>query len=435
VRIGCRMLAGVAITALTGLAFPGWATAATVTGGSVHQGSSRSRVGAAATSSTDPLTVANAGVTSLAAQSTSTYYGYGVAVNTGCGNSPSFVCFSMPGLGSFTTSPGSPLAPGQVYQNPTLTVTVAGQTCGEFQATGGGYTSAMVVDQFVFNQGTIGSFAVQYVCSNAQIVISGTIAYRMVNSTPNQGYYLYDQFGDLGNFGNDGYLSYLPGPSYFSLNRPIVGMATTPDGGGYWMTGGDGGVFAVGDAAFYGSTGNIHLNKPVVGMAATPDGKGYWFVASDGGIFTFGDAKFYGSLGAVHLNQPVVGMAATPDGKGYWLVAADGGIFAFGDAAFYGSTGNIHLNQPVVGMAPTPDGRGYWFVASDGGIFTFGDAKFFGSTGAVRLTRPITGMLPSPDGRGYLLAADDGGVFAFGDAQFDGSAGDLGLTGFVGLVR
>ena len=38
-----------------------------------------------------------------------------------------------------------------------------------------------------------------------------------------------------------------------------------------------------------------HLNKPIVGMAATPDGDGYWLVASDGGIFSFGDAAFYGS--------------------------------------------------------------------------------------------------------------------------------------------
>jgi hypothetical protein len=34
---------------------------------------------------------------------------------------------------------------------------------------------------------------------------------------------------------------------------------------------------------------------PIVGMAATPTGKGYWLVASDGGIFTFGDAVFFGS--------------------------------------------------------------------------------------------------------------------------------------------
>jgi hypothetical protein len=163
------------------------------------------------------------------------------------------------------------------------------------------------------------------------------------------------------------------------LNSPIVGMASTPDGKGYWNVAADGGIFAFGDAGFHGSTGAIHLNQPVVGMASTPDGKGYWLVASDGGIFAFGDAGFHGSTGAIHLNQPVVGMASTPDGKGYWLVASDGGIFAFGDAGFHGSTGAIHLNQPVVGMASARRGQGYWMVAADGGIFAFGDAGFFGS--------------------------------------------------------
>jgi hypothetical protein len=83
--------------------------------------------------------------------------------------------------------------------------------------------------------------------------------------------------------------------------------------------------------------GAMHLNKPIVGMATTPDGKGYWLVAADGGVFTYGDAPFYGSMGAMHLNKPIVGMATTPDGKGYWLVAADGGVFTFGDARFYGA--------------------------------------------------------------------------------------------------
>ncbi len=70
--------------------------------------------------------------------------------------------------------------------------------------------------------------------------------------------------------------------------------------------------------------------------SAAPGGSrsasGYWLVASDGGIFAFGDAAFYGSTGGMTLNKPIVGMAATPDGQGYWLVASDGGIFAFGDA-------------------------------------------------------------------------------------------------------
>ena len=80
-------------------------------------------------------------------------------------------------------------------------------------------------------------------------------------------------------------------------------------------------------------------------MAPTPDGHGYWLVASDGGIFAFGDAGFFGSTGAITLNKPIVGMAPTPDGAGYWLVASDGGVFNFGDAGFSGSTG---LTDPAV---------------------------------------------------------------------------------------
>ena len=108
-------------------------------------------------------------------------------------------------------------------------------------------------------------------------------------------------------------------------------------------------------AAFYGSEGGSHLNAPIVGMAASPSGHGYWMVASDGGIFSFGDAAFYGSEGGSHLNAPIVGMAASPSGHGYWMVASDGGIFSFGDAAFYGSEGGSHLNAPIVGMAASPE--------------------------------------------------------------------------------
>ena len=83
----------------------------------------------------------------------------------------------------------------------------------------------------------------------------------------------------------------------------------------------------------------MHLNQPIVGIASTPDGGGYWLVAKDGGVFAFGDAHFFGSTGGMYLNQPIVGIASTPDGGGYWLVAKDGGVFAFGDAHFFGSMG------------------------------------------------------------------------------------------------
>jgi hypothetical protein len=202
-----------------------------------------------------------------------------------------------------------------------------------------------------------------------------------------------------------------PALSGIHLADPIVSMASSPDGKGYWLVGSDGGVFAYGDAQFYGSTGAIHLNQPVVGIAATPDGQGYWLVASDGGVFTYGDAQFYGSTGAMHLNQPIIGIAATTDGEGYWLVASDGGVFTFGDATFYGSTGAIHLNKPIVGLTPSPSGQGYWLVASDGGVFTYGDAPFYGSLGGG--TQSVLGIVVSPPTAGYTLVTSDGGGSVF----------------------
>ena len=216
-----------------------------------------------------------------------------------------------------------------------------------------------------------------------------------------------------------------PAPHTVTSDHLIVASASGPTGGER-LVATDGGVFAFGSAGFFGSMGGTPLNRPVVGMADTPDGRGYWLVASDGGIFAFGDAGFYGSMGGTPLNRPVVGMAASRDGRGYWLVASDGGIFAFGDAGFYGSMGGTPLNRPVVGMAAAPDGRGYWSVASDGGIFAFGDAGFQGSTGALTLDSPMVGMSVDAVTGGYRMVAADGGVFCF-DAPFAGSA--VGLVG------
>jgi hypothetical protein len=209
-----------------------------------------------------------------------------------------------------------------------------------------------------------------------------------------------------------------------------VNPARTPSAksaSGYWVLGGDGGVFAFGGAGFYGSTGGQKLNQPIVGMAATPSGEGYWLVARDGGIFAYGDAGFFGSTGGIKLNKPIVGMAATASGLGYWLVASDGGIFAFGDAGFFGSTGAIKLNKPVNGMAPTKSGDGYWLVASDGGMFAFGDAAFFGAVPGLGIATTVVGMAPSKGGAGYWLLGADGGVFSFGDAPFKGSLPATGL--------
>lgn len=72
----------------------------------------------------------------------------------------------------------------------------------------------------------------------------------------------------------------------------------------------DGGVFALGDAWFYGFMGS-----PVVGTAAAPDSHGYWEVTSDGGLFTVGDAPLLGPAVGRALDAPIVGIAALVTGS------------------------------------------------------------------------------------------------------------------------
>jgi hypothetical protein len=87
------------------------------------------------------------------------------------------------------------------------------------------------------------------------------------------------------------------------------------------------------------------LNAPIVAVMTTPDDGGYWEVGADGGVFCFGNAQMFGSLAGTALSRPIVGACATQSGKGYTLVGADGGIFTFGDAANHGSI-------PGLGIAP-----------------------------------------------------------------------------------
>ena len=279
--------------------------------------------------------------------------------------------------------------------------------------------------------------------SPQQIPLDGT----GVPARPVQGYWLVGSDGGVFAFGAAHYYGSL---GNLKLNKPVVGMASTPDGKGYWLVASDGGIFTFGDAQYYGSTGNLVLNRPIVGMASSPDGRGYWLVASDGGIFAFGDAAFYGSVPGVLkpgqvLNKPIVAITKTPDGLGYLLIASDGGIFCFGDAHFWGSAANYHLVAPINGAVVTPAiptlpnvgaDSGYLLSAGDGGVFAFGNANFLGSAASLNLKKPIVGIDSTPDYGGYWQVADDGGTFAFGDAQFYGSTGDFIAThpDIVGLA-
>jgi sugar lactone lactonase YvrE len=197
---------------------------------------------------------------------------------------------------------------------------------------------------------------------------------------------------------------------------------------GYWLVGGDGGVFSYG-THFYGSTGNLTLNQPVFAITSTKDGKGYWFVARDGGVFSYGDAKYHGSVPSVGVHvTDIVGMAEDEATGGYWLVGRDGGVYAF-DAPFHGSVPELgdHVAD-IVGITATADGGGYDLVSSTGAVYSFGDARYHGGANTMaHLNAPVVGISLDAATGGYWEAGSDGGVYAY-DAPFDGSAGGLHLS-------
>lgn len=93
---------------------------------------------------------------------------------------------------------------------------------------------------------------------------------------------------------------------FASTTSPITAIAAAPGTGGVWLVGADGGVFApplleddatVAQAPFFGSLPSLGVfpTAPIVGIDSTPNGGGYWLLGADGGVFAFGSADFFGS--------------------------------------------------------------------------------------------------------------------------------------------
>ncbi|HET9444578.1 MAG TPA: Gmad2 immunoglobulin-like domain-containing protein, partial [Acidimicrobiales bacterium] len=169
-------------------------------------------------------------------------------------------------------------------------------------------------------------------------------------------------------------------------------------------------VLAFGDAVFHGSTGADPLKAPVIDIATTPDGGGYWLVAADGGIFTFGDAAFVGS-GAGTAGDTVVGLAPTSSGAGYWLATTGPGYFPgfwpaatpagalAVQAAVDGGAGTWRRDPAEVARAFTRAVLG-WSIVVDGAVVRGSAAE--GWTAAVTF-RPLIGEGPLAPGSPHRL--------------------------------
>ncbi|MGO9912323.1 MAG: Ig-like domain repeat protein, partial [Acidimicrobiales bacterium] len=236
------------------------------------------------------------------------------------------------------------------------------------------------------------------------------------------GYRMVGQDGGVFDFGGAGYYGSLPHENIVPAT-PVVGMASTPTGLGYWLVTQGAHVYPFGDAKTYSADSGTPTAS-IVAIVPTADGKGYWLMADNGTVWRYGDAANYKDKTGL---TGVVSAAGTPDGKGYWIATSAGKVYAFGDAKTESPIkGQGAVSGTISSMAPTVDGKGYYLVNTSGVVYSYGDAKAYGN--AKSPTASITGIAESPRGTGYWLAGADGSVYALGSAPNDGSVVKSQLT-------
>src|SRR5665213_1705915 len=160
----------------------------------------------------------------------------------------------------------------------------------------------------------------------------------------------------------------------------------------------------------------VNINGTAVGTAASSSTSGYWIVASDGGVFAEGNAPFYGSMGGKTLSAPIVGIAATPDQKGYYLVGTDGAVYAFGDAVYKGgvnsaNTGGTSALIPgarIVAIAVDPASGGYDLIDNFGHVYAFGAPYYNVNTWTSPTNETVSSIAFSHTGSGFYALTTDG---------------------------
>jgi hypothetical protein len=267
---------------------------------------------------------------------------------------------------------------------------------------------------------------------------STSLVINAASAPPSHGYWLVGSDGGIFTFGS---APFYGSTGSLTLVRPVVGMTLTADRAGYWLVASDGGIFTFGDAGFFGSLPGMgyapaqsagngkKLNAPIVGMVPSFDGGGYFLVGADGGVFAFGDAKFEGSCPGIGGCSGVA-VTVMPDasGNGYWLVTATGNVYAFGDATTFGQPGP--QSSPVTSATRTPNGMGYWILFANGTVDAFGDATSFGGP-VNQLGGSATAIFATADGQGYWVTSATGAIYTFGDAPNDGGTAGTRLNGSI----
>jgi peptidoglycan hydrolase-like protein with peptidoglycan-binding domain len=172
-------------------------------------------------------------------------------------------------------------------------------------------------------------------------------------------------------------------------------------------------VFTFGNAHFRGSTGGMHVGSPVVGIAGTSTGGGYWLATRNGSVYNFGDAqKLGGAKSRLSPIRRITQITSVPGTGGYRLLALPSPLM-IAPPLGVGSTGAAVSEVQARLLA-----LGYWLPAVDGlygsttqqAVWAFQKVTGLPRTGAVDLVthnRLNNAERPVPRSKsGYVVEID-----------------------------
>lgn len=243
------------------------------------------------------------------------------------------------------------------------------------------------------------------------------------------GYQLLSADGGLFSFGA---AEFLGTPAALLPGKRWVAVSSLGDAVGLVAATADGAIVRVGAPGSVEYKPDAWPGQPVVDLAVTPDGDGFWLLDAAGGVFSHGSAAYHGSIPALELEgprPPASSIAPTPTGAGYWILDRAGGIYTFGDADFFGSVPSLRLTTPAapaVDILVTSGGNGYLVLEMDGTIRSFGNAPDL--TAVLRGRSPEVVAMAAGHHDSAVLAVDARGlVYPVGFAPMLGSAAGLAL--------
>ncbi len=196
-----------------------------------------------------------------------------------------------------------------------------------------------------------------------------------------------------------------------ALRAPARAVASSPLGGAI-VVGGTGAIKAYGAAGYGNPIFPFDIARDV---AVMPDGLGYIVLDGYGGLHKFGSAatSTMGSLWGPYWPGWDIArsIAITPDGQGLLMMDAWGGIHSLGTAPRI--AGPYWPGWDIArSIAITPDGRGALLLDGFGGVWPLGTATTYG---AIYFGWDIARDIVITPG-GYVVLDGFGGVHGLGNA-------------------